>query len=159
MVLVGTEPGGRVRLAHAQNNDEATLKRFADTKVASSAATTTDGLASYNARSLGKRPHNKVVQTVEQRREMDALQNCHWAISNLKRWLLGMHHGAVREKHLQAYLDEFVFRYNRRKTKGVGRIAARVLENLVISKPMFMRQLINDAKPRRLFQATQRASA
>jgi transposase-like protein len=154
MVLVGAEPGGRVRLAHAQNNDEATLKHFADTEVAANAATTTDGLASYNAHSLGKRPHNKVVQTVEQRREMDALQNCHWAISNLKRWLLGTHHGAVREKHLQAYLDEFVFRYNRRKTKGVGRIAARVLENLVSSKPMFMRQLINDTKPCRLFQAT-----
>ncbi len=85
---------------------------------------------------------------------MDALQNCHWAMSNLKRWLLGTYHGAVRKKHLQAYLDEFVLRYNRRKTKGVGRIAARVLENLVSSKPMFMRQLINDTKPCRLFQAT-----
>ena len=50
----------------------------------------------------------------------------HWTISLLKRWLLGTHAGAVRDKHLQAYLDEFAFRHNRRKTNGVGRIAARV---------------------------------
>jgi hypothetical protein len=42
----------------------------------------------------------------------------------LKRWLLGTHAGAVAPKHLQAYLDEFAFRHNRRRTKGVGRIAA-----------------------------------
>ena len=51
-----------------------------------------------------------------------------WAISLLKRWLLGTHAGAVGPKHLQAYLDEFAFRHNRRKTNGVGRIAARVIE-------------------------------
>ena len=69
----------------------------------------------------------------------------------MKRWLLGTHHGAVSAKHLQAYLDEFAFRYNRRKTKGVGRIASRVLENLVTAKPMSMRQLIDETEPCRLF--------
>jgi hypothetical protein len=59
------------------------------------------------------------------------LQGCHWTTSLLKRWLLGTHAGAVRPKHLQAYLDEFAFRHNRRKTNGVGRIAARVIEQLV----------------------------
>jgi hypothetical protein len=38
---------------------------------------------------------------------------CHIVISNLKSWLLGIHHG-VSPKHLQAYLNEFVFRFNRR---------------------------------------------
>ena len=155
--LVGAKAGGRVRLAHAENNDEATLKSFADAQVAATAAVTTDGLASYNARSLGGRPHEKVVRAVQQKQEKDALQNCHWAISNLKRWLLGTHHGAVRQKHLQAYLDEFAFRYNRRKTKGVGRIAARVLENLVTCKPMSMRRLIDGTKPCRLFLPAQGA--
>jgi len=69
-----------------------------------------------------------IVQTKAERRERDALQGCHWTISLLKRWLIGTHAGAVRDKHLQAYLDEFAFRHNRRKTKGVGRIAARVIE-------------------------------
>jgi hypothetical protein len=51
------------------------------------------------------------------------VQRCHWTVSLLKRWLLGTHAGAVKPKHLQAYLDEFVFRHNRRKTVGVGRVA------------------------------------
>jgi transposase-like protein len=151
MVLVGAEPGGRVRMAHAENNDEATLKRFADAQVAEAAKVTTDGLASYNARSLDGRPHDKVVQTKEQKQEKDAVQNCHWAISNLKRWLLGTHHGAVSAKHLQAYLDEFAFRYNRRKTNGVGRIASRLLQNLIAAEPMSMRQLVEETLPCRLF--------
>ena len=70
------------------------------------------------------------------------VRTCHWAISNLKRWLLCNHAGAVGDKHLQAYLDEYAFRYNRRKTKGVGRIAARVIEALVAHQAMPMRVLI-----------------
>ena len=74
------------------------------------------------------------MQTKAERRENDALQGCHWTVSLLKRWLLGTHAGAVRDKHLQAYLDEFAFRHNRRKTNGVGRIAARVIEQLVVHR-------------------------
>ena len=76
------------------------------------------------------------MQTKAERRENDAVQGCHWTISLLKRWLLGTHAGAVRAKHLQAYLDEFAFRHNRRKTNGVGRIAARVIEQLVARPPL-----------------------
>jgi hypothetical protein len=76
------------------------------------------------------------VQTKAERRENDAVQSCHWTISLLKRWLVGTHAGAVRDKHLQAYLDEFAFRHNRRKTIGIGRIAARVIEKLVVHPPM-----------------------
>ena len=106
----------------------ARCKRFADGQIAADAHVVTDGHAGYSAKSLGERPHDAVVQTKAERRENDAVQGCHWTISLLKRWLLGTHAGAVRDKHLQAYLDEFAFRHNRRKTNGVGRIAARVIE-------------------------------
>ena len=46
------------------------------------------------------------------------MQSRHWTISLLKSWLIGTHAGAVKPKHLQADLDEFAFRYNRRKTNG-----------------------------------------
>ena len=52
------------------------------------------------------------------------MQACHFATSLLKRWLMGTHAMAMKPKHLQAYFDEFAFRYNRRKTEGVARIAA-----------------------------------
>ena len=120
LVLVAAETNGRVRLAHAENNDAATCKRFADGQIAADARVVTDGHAGYSQRSLGKRPHDAIVQTKAQRRESDAVQSCHWTISLLKRWLLGTHAGAVRHKHLQAYLDEFAFRHNRRKTNSSG---------------------------------------
>ena len=159
LVLVAAEANGRVRLAHVENNDEGTCKRFADSQIGTQTNVVTDGLASYNEESLGKRPHDRVVQTKQERRENDALQGCHWTISLLKRWLLGTHAGAVRDKHLQAYLDEFAFRHNRRKTNGVGRIAARVIENLVASGPLPMRKLIDETRRCRWFGSNQAAVA
>jgi len=55
LILVAAEADGRVRLAHVETNDEATLKRFADGQIAADAHVVTDGLASYNSESLGKR--------------------------------------------------------------------------------------------------------
>jgi Zn ribbon nucleic-acid-binding protein/transposase-like protein len=158
LILVAAETGGRVRLAHAENNDEATLKRFADGQVARDAHVVTDGLASYNERSLNERPHDMIVQTKQERRKNDTLQSCHWAISLFKRWLLGTHAGAVSAKYLQAYLDEFAFRYNRRKTNGVGRVAARVIEQLVVCQPLPMHELVNGTSPCRWFASIQSAA-
>lgn len=155
LVLVAAEANGRVRLAHAENNDEGTLKRFADDQIAAETHVMTDGHAGYNSESLGERPHEMIVQTKAERRANDALQGCHWTASLLKRWLLGTHGGAVRDKHLQAYLDEFAFRHNRRKTNGVGRIAARVFENLVARKPLPMFKIINETRRCRSFGSNQ----
>lgn len=92
------------------------------------------------------------VQSPPQRRQADALQSCHWAIAHLKRCRFGTHHGAVTAKHLQAYLNEFVFRYNRRKTRGVGRLVARVLQNVVQYPPLAVKALVHEPRPFRLFQ-------
>ena len=159
LVLVAAEVGARVRLAHVVNNDKETLKRFADGQIAADAHVITDGHAGYDAKSLGQRHHEAAVQTKAERREKDAVQGCHWTISLLKRWLIGTHAGAVRDKHLQAYLDEFAFRHNRRKTNGVGRIAARVIESLVARPPMTMRQIIDDTRRCRWYGSRQMAAA
>ena len=99
------------------------------------------------------------MQTKAERRAHDAVQACHWTISLLKRWLMGTHAGAVRDKHFQAYLDEFAFRHNRRKTNGVGRIAARVIESLIAKPPMTMRKLVDNTRRCRWFESTQLALA
>ena len=159
LVLAAAEKGGRVRLAHAANNDAETCRRFAEGEVATDAAVTTDGHAGYNATSLGERTHEAIVQTKAEKREADAVQACHWTISLLKRWLLGTHAGAVRPKHLQAYLDEFVFRHNRRATDGVARIAARVIASVAAKPPLTMKALIKMTKPHRRFASTQAVPA
>lgn len=159
LILLAAEAGGRVRLAHIENNDETTIKRFADGQISREARVVSDGHAGYNKRSLGGRPHEMVVQTKAKLRESDALQGCHWTTSLLKRWLLGTHAGAVRPKHLQAYLDEFAFRHNRRKTQGIARIAARLIESLVAKPPLTMRKLIDVATRCRWFNSNQVAPA
>ena len=144
LVLVATETDGRVRMTQAENNDAKTCKRFADAEIASDASVTTDGHKGYSAKSLGARPHDAIVQTKAERAEADTLQATHHSISLLKRWLFGTHGSAVSAKHLQAYLDEYVFRHNRRRTKGVARITARAIEQLVVRAPMTMRQIVDD---------------
>ena len=67
--------------------------------------------------------------------------------------------GKDRTVRLQAYLDEFAFRHNRRKTKGVGRIAARVIEGLVGHKPMTMRNIIDKTTRCRWFASPQAGAA
>jgi transposase-like protein len=151
MVHVATETDGRVRLAHALTNDEETIKPFADANVSPDATVTTDGHAAYNVASLGAREHTPHVQTKAERQDNDRLQTIHWVMSQLKRWLLGTHGDAVKPKHLQAYLDEFAFRWNRRKTKGVARVAARTFETLVSHGPLTMRAIVRGAVPYPLF--------
>ena len=153
LVLVAAESSGRVRLAHAANNDATTIKAFADGEIAPSASVTTDGHAGYNAESLGARRHEAKVQTKAERRADDAVQRCHWTMSNLKRWLLGTHGGAVKPKYLQAYLDEFVFRYNRRKTLGVARIAARTIAALVSRPPRNLNDIVTKSAPYMAFRS------
>jgi transposase-like protein len=159
LVLVAAEANGRVRLVHAENNDTATCKQFADREVVADARVVTDGHAGYSKKSLGDRAHSAVIQTKAERREHDAVQACHWTTSLVKRWLMGTHAGAVRDKHLQAYLDEFAFRHNRRKTAGVGRIAARLIESVVAKPPRTMRQIIDETRRCRWFQSHQPALA
>jgi hypothetical protein len=101
LVLIAVESSGRVRLAHAGNNDAGTLKQFADDEIAAESTIVTDGHAGYCEKSLGDRTHEAIVQTKSERREHDVVQGCHWTISLLKRWLLGTHAGAVKPKHLQ----------------------------------------------------------
>ena len=152
IIIVAAEEGGRARMIHAPGNHEACLKHMIDSDIEPDTAVKTDGHAAYNRRTLAVRPHDPKVQTKAQRQAGDHVQLCHWAAAGLKRWLLGTHHGAVRPKHLQSYLDEHTFRYNRRKTKGVGRLVARCLENMICRAPLTMRQLIDNTYECRAFE-------
>ena len=54
----------------------------------------------------------------------------------LKRWLLGTHQGATTPEHLQAYLEEFTFRFNRRSSGSRGLVFRRLLEQAVVTQPV-----------------------
>jgi hypothetical protein len=71
----------------------------------------------------------------------------HKVASLAKRWLLGTHQGVVDTAHLPGYLNEFVFRFNRRKSRSRGLVFYRVLELAVDHNPVRYRDLIKNPRP------------
>jgi hypothetical protein len=55
-------------------------------------------------------------------RHVELLPRVHLVISHLKRWMMGTHQGAISQKHLDYYLNEFTFRFNRRRSKSRGKL-------------------------------------
>ena len=72
------------------------------------------------------------------------LPGVHRVASVAKRWLVGTHQGSVDEAHLQAYLDEFVFRFNRRHSLSRGLVFHRVLQLAVGHEPVRYRDFVID---------------
>ncbi len=66
----------------------------------------------------------------------ELLPRVHRVISLLKRSLLGTHQGAVSRKHLDYYLDEFTFRFNRRRSKSRGKLFVRLAQQAVAVDPV-----------------------
>ena len=72
----------------------------------------------------------------------------HRIASLAKRWLLGTHQGSVDQAHLQSYLNEFAFRFNRRRSASRGMVFYRVLELAVGHDPVRYRDLVVDPRPK-----------
>ena len=103
---------GRLRLADISSYGAADLGHFVETAVGPDAIAKTDGWSGYAAVPADR--HN--VHGVGKTAAHLVLPWIHQVFSNLKGWARGVYHG-LRRKHLQAYLDEVVFRFNRRKTR------------------------------------------
>jgi transposase-like protein len=116
-VELGGRGAGRLRLQVLPDASQATLGPWVSKTVKAGAIVHTDGWDGYGKlRALGfdHRPRCKRDTPPEQ-----LLVHAHRAVSNLKTWLHGTHRG-VAPDHLQVYLDEFVFRHNRRRTPMAG---------------------------------------
>ncbi len=72
----------------------------------------------------------------------------HRVASLAKRWLLGTHQSSVDDAHLTRYLNEFVFRFNRRRSRSRGMVFYRVLELAVGHDPVRYKDLIASQRPR-----------
>jgi transposase-like protein len=96
---------GRIRLRHIEDVTSSSLIGFIKSSIEAGSTVITDDFPSYS--SVGKHGYKHKIE--------EDLRLAHLVISNLKTWLKGTLHG-VSEKHLQAYLNEFTFRFNRRNT-------------------------------------------
>jgi transposase-like protein len=133
---------GRLRLQSVANASAASLAAFLAGNVAPPAAVTTDGWQGYAGLSQAGYDHEAINLTTGWGDAALRLPAIHLVFGLTKRWLLGTHHGAVSKKHLQAYLDEYVFRFNRRTATSIGHRFARLVEQAVLTPPACYRAIV-----------------
>lgn len=141
---------GRIRLKRVKDASSESLNNAIESAISKGSLIQTDGWKGYNQlESLGYR-HEIVRQNSEIGEHL--LPHCHRVVSLLKRWLLGTHQGAVSHEHLDYYLDEFTFRFNRRTCTHRGKLFYRLLQNAVKIKPTTYNQIKKNVRGKR--QAT-----
>src|SRR4051794_3847712 len=138
---------GRLRLAVLPDASAASLEGFLAANVAKPATVATDGWRGYLGLPAGGYDHEPVSSSASRGDAALRLPGIHLVFGLAKRWLLGTHHGAVGEKHLPAYLDEYVFRFNRRTAKRVSHGFARLIEHAVRIKPSTYRAIVAAPTP------------
>lgn len=127
---------GRIRLRRIEEASASHVIPFVQEVVLPGAKVRTDGSAAY--RSLGDLgyDHQRTVMLGSDVPAHVSMAGVHRVASLVKRWILGTHHGSVQPEHLDAYLDEFVFRFNRRTSSSRGMLFYRLLQRAVVTAPV-----------------------
>ena len=90
--------------------------------------------------------HDQRLQR-RQRKGEHLLPRVHRVVSLLKRWLLGTHQGAIHQQHLDYYLDEFTFRFNRRTSASRGKLFWRLLQQAMQVEPAPYKSIVGGKSP------------
>jgi transposase-like protein/DNA-directed RNA polymerase subunit RPC12/RpoP len=134
---------GRVRLEKIPDASASSLKGFIERNIEPSSIIITDAWPSYSGLEEMGYVH-KVQKSVVKEDDEEILPNVHRIASLLKRWLLGTHQSYMNKNKLGYYLDEYVFRYNRRASNSRGLLFLRLLEQAVITEPVTYRKIIKE---------------
>lgn len=130
---------GRIRLRRVPDASAKHLERAVQEAVAPGSVVRTDGLQSY--RRLSERGYVHEIVRQEAAVGSNLLPRVNRVVALFKRWLLGVHQGAIRPAHLDAYLDEFTFRFNRRTSRWRGKLFYRLVQQAVCVDPVRARDL------------------
>ena len=145
LVLVAVEGDqkklGRVRFRCIQTVDHATVAAFVHDYIEPGAKVITDGLNAYDGLAAAGFDHRAHVLSTGHPSSRRQLEHVHLVISLLKRWLVGTHQGAVTPAHLQDYLNEFAFRFNRRLSQHRGKLFHRLMQQAVTTRPPAVKNL------------------
>jgi transposase-like protein len=125
---------GRIRLFLISGVSGATRVPAVSGTVAAGATVRTDGWKGYSGLAKGGYKHEATVEDEDELAEI-VLSKCHLVVSLLKRWILGTLLGNVGKDHLQDYLNEFTFRFNRRDSKSRGLLFYRLAQMAVVTAP------------------------
>ena len=125
---------GRIRLRHIADTSRATLHGFIGQSIELGSTVVTDGLQAY--REMEGYAHDRQIQKHQSAEAEHLLPRVHRVVSLFKRWLLGTYQGAITHEYLQDYLDEFTFRFNRRKSASRGKLFYRLAQQAVQVSPV-----------------------
>jgi transposase-like protein len=146
MVAIAVEQAGRAlgrcRMQVIDDATTATLRAFLIDHVTPGTVVITDGLNSYPAACAEDYTHQPEPIAASGLNAHELLPGVHRVASLVQRWLLGTHQGAVKPGHLQAYLDEFTFCFNRRRSRARGMLVYRLIEHAVQAPPRTYRSLV-----------------
>lgn len=133
---------GRIRLKRVEDVSEESLLPFVRDAVEDGSIVQTDGWSGYNG--LEKFGYMHKVTNIKRSgvQAHELLPRVHRVASLLKRWLLGTHQGGVQNRHLEYYLDEFTFRFNRRTSRSRGLLFYRVIQQAVSIPPTPCRDMV-----------------
>lgn len=136
---------GRIRLVRIANASEAVLTAAVSTAVEPGTQVLTDAWSGYGGLAAAgyKRQEVRASAIVGE----NLLPRANRVASLLQRWLLGTHQGAVAHSHLDYYLDEFVFRFNRRRSRSRGLLFHRLVEQAMATAPVRCPTLVGGTKP------------
>ena len=144
LVLVGVEDKselgyGRIRLRQMPDASTASLRKFIEENIESGSTVRTDGWKGYTSVPSWGYKHHIEIQSANIGEY--SLTLVHQIASLLKRWLNGTYQGAVRASHLDYYLDEYTFRFNRRTSASRGKLFYRLVQQAMMTDPVMASQL------------------
>lgn len=133
---------GRVRMARVPNVSQAALTPFVKEAVEPASTVITDAWGGYNQLGAHGYRHQVLHISASSDPAHVRMPAVHTVAGLLKRWLLGTHQGAVAPWHLDYYLDEFTFRFNRRRSRRRGLLFYRLLEQAIATQPAPLKAIL-----------------
>lgn len=135
---------GRLRLKRIKSDSAEQVIPFVVENIAPGSQVRTDGSAAYRDLADLGYGHQRTVHLGSDVAAHVSMAGVHRVAALLKRWVLGTHQGAVQPAHLDAYLDEFVFRFNRRASRSRGLLFYRLLQQAVVTDPLTYRGVVDN---------------
>lgn len=152
IVVAAEERGrglGRIRMRRIPDASADTLQAFIDDAIEPGTLVHTDGWDGYGRLKAHGYGHRVSFLRGHHELASQLLPRVHRVVALLKRWLLGTHQGAVRAIHLDFYLDEFTFRFNRRTSRSRGKLFFRLVQQAVAADPVPFARLVQRPRSRR----------
>jgi transposase-like protein len=135
---------GRIRLRRVTDVSGASLLPFVQSAVVPGAVVHTDGWSGYSGLTAAGYKHEVTVVSASPDPAHVVMPRVHNIAALLKRWLLGTHQGGIQHVHLDYYLDEFAFRFNRRRSKARGLLFHRLVQQAVAIGPATYDTIVDD---------------